>query len=150
MCVCCFTVCLLYVYCMFTVCLLYVYCRFTVCLLYISTSIIQRSHQATIVPILMLLYLLYFCVSVYMYMFLCTRHHSLLIVSCVCILGGRTLITKSINQSINNNLCIVIIVFVLILLSPVVTRGISFLSVSWNLLLGVLPPPSPLAIGQKT
>ena len=49
----------------------------------------------------MLVYLLYFCVSVYMYMFLCTRHHSLLIVSCVCILGRTPLITKSINQSIN-------------------------------------------------
>ena len=77
------------------------------------TSLIQRSHSATIVSIIMLVYLLYFCVSVYMFMYVfCTRHHSLLIVSCVCILGRRPLLTKSINQSIKrlkfNEYCLLI------------------------------------------
>ena len=86
------------------VCVL-LYCMFTVCLLYIFTSLIQRSHQVTPVSIIMLVYLLQVCVSVYMYMcFFYTRHHSLLIVSCVCILGRRPLITKSINQSINQSI----------------------------------------------
>jgi len=61
------------------------------------TCPIQRSHKATKVSIIMLVYLLYFCVSVSMYMFFWTRHQSLLIVSCICILGRRPLITK-INQ----------------------------------------------------
>ena len=65
------------------------------------TSLIQRSHSATIVSIIMLVYLLYFCVSVYMYMFFCTRHHSLLIVSCVRIMGQRSLILP--NKSIKSN-----------------------------------------------
>jgi len=59
----------------------------TVCLLNVFTSLIE------IVSKIVLVYLLYFCVSVYMYMF-CTRHHSLLIVSCVCIMDRRPLITK--------------------------------------------------------
>ena len=72
------------------------YCMFTV---YI-TSLIQRSHSATIVSIIMLVYLLYFCVSVYMFMYvfvqditLCQLYHVYVFWA-----GGRLLPNKSINS----------------------------------------------------
>ena len=74
------------------VALLYVYCMFTV---YI-TSLIQGSHSATIVSIRMLVYLLYFCVSVFMYMFL---YKTSLFVNCIMFMySGPEAAYNQINQ----------------------------------------------------
>jgi len=60
------------------------------------TSLIQRSHSATLVSIIMLVYLLYFCVSVYMYMFFVQD-----IVNCImCMYSGPESADYQINQSI--------------------------------------------------
>jgi len=80
-------------------------CCFTVCVTVYITSLIQRSHSATIVSIIILVYLLYLCVSVCMYMFfvqditLCLLYHVY-----VLWVGGRLLPNKS-NQikSIKSN-----------------------------------------------
>ena len=77
-------------------------CCFTVCLLYIFTSLIQRSDSATIVSIIMLVYLLYLCVSVCMYMFL---YKTSLFVNCImCMYYGWEAASYQINQIKSNQI----------------------------------------------